>query len=484
MTGFFWSVLVGFNYFVLAYFTFVNVTYLLLTIVAFSGIRRYVRGLGAMDAAEVLKSAGAPPVTIMAPAYNEELSCVDMVRALLSLDYPDYDILLVDDGSRDGTLGCLRQAFDLEPAFRPAVSHLPHRPVRAIFRSRRHTNLWVIAKDNGGPADALNAGLNHCHTPLVCRVDADCVLEADALIRLVRPFVQDTSTVAAGAIVRVVNGCTVASGTVTDVRLPRGLLARFQVLEYLRSFYSTRIGWGLFGATLLVSGAFGVFRRSTLVAAGGFRATSIAEDMELTLRLHRHCREEGLPYRIIYLPEPVLWTEVPERLGDLGRQRDRWQRGLVDLLVQHRYMFLNPRYGRVGLTAYPYLVLVELLGPIIEFVGYFAFVALVLFADPSPLFIAGFLMLAFGMGACLSAATVALGELVFRRYQRRSDLHRLFGLSILEILGYRQILTFFRLRGTLGFLAGRTGWGDMERTGFSAPEREPELAGSGSTPRE
>ncbi|HUE96624.1 MAG TPA: glycosyltransferase, partial [Longimicrobiaceae bacterium] len=463
-----WSALEGYNYFLLGYFTFVNATYFVLTIGAYGGIRRYVRRLNAVDSAEVLQAAGAPPVTMIAPAHNEERSCVQMVRALLALDYPDHEIVLVDDGSTDDTLGRLLSAFEMEPAFRAATAELPHQPVRGVFQSRTHPNLWVVEKDNGGTADALNAAINLSHTPLVCRVDADCILEADALIRAVRPCLEDDSTVAVGGIVRVANGCRVEAGRIVDIRLPVSLLAQFQVIEYLRSFYAVRIGWAGIGATLLVSGAFGVFRRRTLVEAGGFRRSSITEDMELTLRLHRHCREARQPYRMVYIPDPVLWTEVPERLGDLGRQRDRWHRGLIDLLRQHRVMFFNPRYGRVGTLAYPYLLLVEALGPVIEFTGYFAFLLFVLFGDPSPMFILGFLLLVFGTGACLSAATVGLQELVFRRYHRGSDLLRLIGLSLLEVLGYRQILTYFRFRGTISYLLGRQGWGTIERKGFDS----------------
>ncbi|MEX2584168.1 MAG: glycosyltransferase [Gemmatimonadota bacterium] len=472
------AVIDGFNRFILVYFSFVTVVYFVMTAAAVRGIRRYVRRLGAVDSAEVLQAAGAPPITVIAPAFNEERSCVQMVQALLALDYPDHEIIVIDDGSTDETLDLLGMAFELEPAFRTVTADLPHAPVTATLQSRNHPNLWVLAKENGGTADALNAGINHCQTPLVCRVDADGVLEAEALVRGVRPFLEDASTVAVGGIVRVANGCTIEDGRVKEVRLPKSLLAEFQVLEYLRSFYSLRIGWAGFGSTLLISGAFGIFKRSTLVDAGGFLASSITEDMELTLRLHRHCRETRQAYEMAFIPDPLLWTEVPERLRDLGGQRNRWHRGLIDLLVKHRVMFLNPRYGTVGMFGFPYLVLVEALGPLIEFIGYFAFVALLVFGDPSPLYIAGFLLLVFGTGACLSAATVGLQELVFRRYHRRSDLIRLSALSVLEVLGHRQILTYFRFRGLVSYLSGREGWGTIERKGFEA-DRERPLAGAG-----
>jgi cellulose synthase/poly-beta-1,6-N-acetylglucosamine synthase-like glycosyltransferase len=468
MTELFWSLLHWFNYVVLAYFTFVNLTYGILTVVAIGGIRRYSRRFRITDSAEVLRSAGAPPITIIVPAHNEEKSCVETVRSMLSIEYPELEIIVVDDGSEDRTLDHLWEAFSLEWSFRAPTSELPHQPVTGTFRSRKHPNLWVIAKENGGPADALNAGLNLSHAPLVCRTDADSIMEFDSLTLMARPFLEDTSTVAAGGIVRVANGCRVESGRIVEAQLPRSLLARFQVLEYLRSFYAARTGWGVLGTTLVVSGACGLFRKSVLIEAGGFLQSSITEDMELTIRLHRHCLERGGPYRIAFLSDTVLWTEVPERLGDLGRQRDRWQRGLIDLMWRHRVMFLNPRYGRVGLAAFPYLLLVEVLGPLVEFVGYFAFLVLVLFGDPSPLFIAAYLLLVFGTGIALSIAALVLQERLFRRYRRPADLTRLFALSILEIAGQRQILTYFRFKGTLSFLLRRKDWGEMERKGFEA----------------
>lgn len=478
MTEILWSLVDGFNHFILGYFTFVTLVYFVMTVAAVRGIRRYVRQLGAIDSAEVLQAAGAPPITVIAPAFNEELLCVQIVQALLALDYPDHEIIIIDDGSTDRTVDRLGAAFELAPAFRSVTAELPHEPVTAIYQSRKHPNLWVLAKENGGAADALNAGINYCQTPLVCRVDADGVLEPDALVRAVRPFLEDASTIAVGGIVRVANGCVIEGGRVTEIRLPKNLLAQFQALEYLRSFYSVRIGWAGFGTTLLISGAFGVFHRSVLVEAGGFLSGSITEDMELTMRLHRHCRETRRTYRMAFIPDPLLWTEVPERLADLGGQRDRWHRGLLDLLVRNRVMFLNPRYGTIGMLGVPYLVLVEALGPLIEFIGYFVFAALILFGDPSPLFIGGFLLLVFGTGACLSAATVGLQELVFRRYHRRSDLIRLSALSVLEVLGHRQILTYFRFRGLISYLRGAEGWGTIERKGFDSGSRAA-VAGEG-----
>jgi cellulose synthase/poly-beta-1,6-N-acetylglucosamine synthase-like glycosyltransferase len=321
---------------VVAYFVLLNVSYLATTVLAYFSLRRYSRRLKAVDIEELIGMAGAPPITLIAPAYNEEATCVEATRALLTLRYPAFDVIVVNDGSRDRTVEVMIEAFDLKPAWRVPTAELASAPVRAVYRSDRHQNLWLIDKDNGGKADALNVGLNYCRTPVFCAMDADTLLEPDALIRVVRPFFENRTTVAAGGIIRIVNGSTVRLGRVDDVRLPGNLLARIQVLEYLRAFLAGRMGWSALDAMLIISGAFGLFRRETVVEAGGFATDTVGEDMELVVRLHRHCRERGIPYDIKFVPDPVAWTECPESLSVLGRQRDRWQRGLAQSLMRHR----------------------------------------------------------------------------------------------------------------------------------------------------
>jgi cellulose synthase/poly-beta-1,6-N-acetylglucosamine synthase-like glycosyltransferase len=325
----FWSVLLAYNYVVIAYFALLHTVYLGTSFFAFGALRRYALRLKSIDLTDLITSAWAPPITLIAPAYNEEATCVESVRSLLTLEYPEFEILVVNDGSSDRTLERLIEAFHLTEGPRVPTADLEGEEVRTVLRSRRHPNLWVIDKKNGGKADALNVGLNFCQTPLFCAMDADSLIEPQALIRIVRPFLEDATTVAAGGVLRIANGCRVSEGRVVDVRLPRSLLARLQVLEYLRAFLVARMGWDALNATLVISGAFGIFRRDTVTDAGGYRTDTVGEDMELVVRLHRHCREKGIPYRIYFVPDPVAWTECPESLATLSRQRDRWQRGLA-----------------------------------------------------------------------------------------------------------------------------------------------------------
>jgi len=471
MEEFFWGglriTLWSLNGLILAYFLLLNSSYLVTTLIAFRSLRRYMARLRSMDSGELIASMGAPPITLLAPAYNEEATCVEAVRSLLALNYPEFEIIVVNDGSRDGTVARLIEAFEMYPAPRMFTSDLPTAAIRETYVSRWHSNLWLVDKENGGKADALNAGLLFCRTPLFCAMDADSLLERDALTRIVRPFLEDRRTVAAGGIVRVANGCTVESGVVTDVRLPRNLLAALQVLEYLRSFLAGRMGWNELGGTLIISGAFGIFRRSAVVNVGGFATDTVGEDMELVVRLHRHFLENRIPYRITFLPDPVAWTEAPESVRVLARQRDRWQRGLAETLTRHRTMLLNRRYGRVGGWAYPHFYFLEMWGPILEVVGYVLF-ALTLALGWAPIpYVVAFLLVAVVGGLALSLTAVGLEELTFRRYPRTSDLLRLFGLAILESFGYRQLNAFWRVRGMVGFLRKRQGWGEMTRKGFT-----------------
>ena len=454
------------NVLVLSYFLILNTVYLATSTFAFRALRKYVRRVKAMNFEKFITSAVAPPITLIVPAYNEEATCIESTRSLLTLNYPDYEILLINDGSKDETERCLTSVFEMVPVARLPTASLPAGTVRKVLRSQRYQNLWLIDKENGGKADALNAGLNYTRTPLYAAMDADSVLERDALNRIVSPFLEDATTIAVGGIIRIANGCTIRSGIVESVRLPKKLLAQFQVLEYLRAFLAGRMGWNAIKATLIISGALGLFRRSVVVAAGGYATDTVGEDMELIVRLHHHCLKNKIPYRILYVPDPIAWTECPETLESLGRQRDRWQRGLVDSIWRHRQMLFNPRYGIIGLVAYPYFFFLEMMGPVIEFFGYAAFAVALALGLYSVYFIVAFFMVAFILGIVLSIAAVGLEELSLRRYRNLSDLIRLFLLAIAENFGYRQLSTFWRVKGVISSLRHVKGWGAMKRKGF------------------
>jgi cellulose synthase/poly-beta-1,6-N-acetylglucosamine synthase-like glycosyltransferase len=355
----------------------------------------------------------------------------------------------------------------LEPAARVDPRYIETAHVREVYRSRRNGALTVVDKENGGKADALNAALNFAENPLVCAVDADAILEPDALLRVVKPFLDDPADVAAvGGIIRIANGCTIEDGRVVDIRLPRSHLVGLQVMEYLRAYLIGRTGWSEVNGLLIISGAFGLFRRDAVLAAGGYDTTTVGEDAELVVRLHRRYQEAGRPYRIAFVPDPVCWTEAPESLRVLGRQRRRWQRGLWQTLSRHRRMAFDPRYGVPGTLAYPYQLLFEAFGPLVEAFGYVTLLVSVLLGLLDVEFAVLFLTIAVLYGWLVSSASVLLEEVAFRRYRTWSDIARLLAYALFENAGYRQLHTWWRLTGIVDVFRGGVSWGDMERRGL------------------
>ena len=452
---------------VLIYFVSLNTLYLVFTVVAFFRLRSHRRRWTPHELGTVMRSPATPGISLIAPAHNEEATIGESIRSLLLLNYPAFEIVVVNDGSKDRTVAVAAEAFDLVRAPVSYAQPLSTKPVRGVYRSLTTQDLVLIDKENGGKADAINAGINAARYPLVCVMDADSLLEEHALMRAVLPFIEDPSTVAAGGIIRVANGCRIENGRVTDVRLPRNALAAFQVVEYLRAFLAGRVAHSAFNGLLIISGAFGLFRRDLVVEAGGLRHDTIGEDMEMVVRLHRLCRDRGRPYRIVFQPDPVCWTEAPEEASVLARQRNRWQRGTLQVLNYHRAMIGNRRYGAVGLFSMPYYLVFEALGPIVEFLGYVVTVVAVALGLLDIVFAELLFVAAVLYGALISLSAVLLEEMSFRRYPRVRDLLLLCAYGILENFGYRQMTTWWRLKGIIDYFRGRQGWGAMTRKGFS-----------------
>lgn len=459
----------------LAYFALLNTIYLVFTGLAWRSLTAHLRLRGHSAVDETFASPLTPPISILLPAYNEEAGVVESVTSLLNLRYPEFEIVVVNDGSKDGTVARLEEAFDLVPVRKALRQEIATAPVRAAYVSRRVRNLWVIDKENGGKADALNAGVNAARYPFVCAIDADAVLEEEALLRVAKPMLDDPElVVATGGIVRIANGCVIDRGRVLEVNLPQSRLATVQVVEYFRAFLIGRIGWSRLNALLIISGAFGLFRRSLVEEVGGYSTDTVGEDVELVVRLHRHLRERDEEYRIEFVPDPVCWTEAPETLRVLSRQRRRWHRGLGETLWRHRRLTLNPRYGHLGVQAVPYFLLFEFLGPVLELLGPPAIVlwwSLGLLSLP---FLLGFLAVAFLLGILLSIAALALEEFSFRRHRRNREVARLIGFAIVENLGYRQLVAFWRFLAFFDLARRKEGWGEMTRKGFrTAPPEAP-----------
>ncbi len=466
MTAWVHDVVVGWTDVMLVYLLVQNAVYTLLLILGWRGISDYVRRRGMTDYGTVARSEMTMPISIVVPAYNEAPVIVETVRSLLASDFPQFEVVLVNDGSTDETLARLVQAFGLVAVDRVPRGLLGTRPVRTISVSAREPRLVVVDKQNGGKADAINAGLCYARYPLVCSVDSDTIIDDDALVRLVRPFQVHPETVACGGVVRIVNGSTVRGGRVVDVRTPKSLLVNMQIVEYLRAFLAGRVGWSRLGAIVVISGAFGLFRRDVVIAAGGYDPTTVGEDAELVVRLHRYCRDTGRPYRVVFVADPACWTEAPVSLRSLIRQRDRWQRGLMQTLVRHRGMIGRRRYGAVGLFALPYFVVFEALGPLFQLLGFVSVAVSFACGWLSVPVAAGLLGLSVAYGLVLSFGALIVEEHAFRRYARWRCLLRLCLAAVLENLGYRQLDLLVRVRAYWTFLRGSGHWGEMTRQGY------------------
>lgn len=456
-----------FNHLVLVYFLAVNGAYFLLLFVSVLAVSRHMRRLWVVDYTPVIRSEMTPPISVIVPAYNEQATIVESVRSLLALQYPRFEVLVVNDGSTDATLATLVEAFELRRTDRVFRRSLHTKPVGDIYRTATTADLLVLDKENGGKADALNAGINVCTYPLFCAVDADSILEEDALLRVVKPFLERAEeVVASSGTVRIANGCQVEKGRVVRADLPRRMLPLFQVVEYLRGFLCGRVGWAQAGMLVIISGAFGLFRKASVIASGGYRLGTVGEDMELVVRLHRWSREQRRKYRVDFVPDPVCWTEAPATLRSLGVQRRRWQRGLVETLLAHWRMLFNPRYGRVGLLALPFFLLFEMLGPVVEIMGYIAVPASYFLGLINANFLVVFFAAAVMLGVFLSIGAVLIEELSFRRYPELGDVLSLVLYSVIENFGYRQLTAVWRMWGLLDFARRRKAWGVVPRAGF------------------
>lgn len=450
------------------YFVIANGLYTFLFLVSSRTTFKHLQGLGAGGLKEILDFELAPSVSVLVPAYNEEASIVVSVRSLLKLEYGNYEVVVINDGSDDRTLHHLKAAFDLRPLTMSLINPLKSNPVRGCYISRKTDGprLIVVDKEKGGKADALNAGISYARGELYCVTDADSILERDALLRTVKPFLDRPDTVAVGGIVRLANGSRFEDGRPPELRLPTEHLVRFQVVEYLRAFLFGRSGYSELNALLIIAGAFGVLRRDVVLEIGGYRTDRVGEDMDLVVRVHKHLLETKRPYHITFVGDPICWTQAPHTYRDLARQRNRWYRGLVEVLWAHRNMCLNPRYGMVGMFAYPSYVLVEALGPLIEMGGYLSMALSLAFGWVDAEFALMFLAMAVVYGLFLSVGAVLLEDVTFRRYPRWQDAAILIFYAALENFGYRQLHVWWRLQGLWDLMRGRRQWGDLQRKGF------------------
>lgn len=500
--SFFQVVLIALDSVVVAYVT----TYFLLNlgfvVLSFFSIRRELQAEQVRPAARTLDERFLPLVTLLVPAYNEEVTIAESVRSLLRLTYPAYEIVICNDGSKDRTVQVLLKEFQFVRAEFEYDDHLGTAPIRAFYESRAPLppglrRLVLIDKENGGKADALNAAINVSRGEFVTSMDADSLLVPDALLLAARPIqAAPKEVVAVGVQVGLTNGSRIEGGRIVEARIPAAWIARFQIVEYMRSFAQGRTALTALNSVLILSGVFALMRRDLVIAIGGFLTKymrsrvgieycgagshTVCEDMEIVVRLHRYLLDKGLPGRIVALPFPTAWTEAPENYRDIGKQRSRWYRGLLEVLNYHRAMMFRRRFGRIGLFALPYQLVFEAMAPVLECLGYMLLVVSSLLGFLSLTAFLAFLAFATAVNLCLSTLAVLLciraerlhggsaEGLALFPYRRARDVLLLIAMGFVSSFGYRQYLAIWQLRGLWDFLKGKKGWDKFARQGFSA----------------
>ncbi|WP_461207352.1 glycosyltransferase family 2 protein [Clostridium sp. DL1XJH146] len=466
--------IVDFNYYLIYYSFAINLIYFGLLILSFRGVSTQIKNWKLKKRGFLFKEKMLPTISIIAPAFNEEATIIESINSLLNLVYPDYELIVVNDGSKDKTLNTLIDYFNLEKQDYIIDYKINTRPIRGVYKNKSYPKLVVIDKENGGKADSLNTGINISAKEYFCGIDADSLLESDALLKIASLVLDDSKeAVALGGNIFPINGCTVDKGYISTINIPKKPIARFQMIEYIRAFMAGRIGWAKINSLLIISGAFGVFKKDRVIEIGGYltssgkyRKDTVGEDMELVVRLSRHMREKKLKYRIDYSFNANCWTEVPEEYKSLRSQRNRWHRGLIDILTFHKKMILNPRYGRAGMVSMPYFFIFEMMGPLVEVQGYL----MVLLAGIFGLLNIKIALLLFLstvlQGIFISMSSLFIGERELS-YISLKELVILVFYSIIENFGFRQIVSLWRFFGYISSLKGNGSWGKIERKGFA-----------------
>ena len=457
-----------FGSFITIYMFVVIAFYSILMLISAVQLRKEYKLDGDESYEEYIHGVYVKPISILVPAYNEEAGIIPSVRSLISIQYPSFEVIVINDGSKDSTLEKMIEHYEMFPIQKVVRTQIPSNRIKAVYQSRILPNLYLIDKENGGKADALNAGLNVSSYPYFCSLDGDSILERDAFVKVMKPILESNGDViASGGSIRIANGCNIQNGNILKVGLSEKPLVIMQTIEYLRAFLMGRIGLSRHNLLLIVSGAFGVFSKSWVMEAGGYKKNTVGEDMELVVRLHRLIKEKKLKKKIVYIPEPVCWTEVPEEMTYLRRQRRRWHQGLFESLWSHKKMLLNPKYGNLGFISLPYFWIVEFFGPIVECLGYLYVLLALFFGGIYMEFAILIFLLTCLYGSIFSMAAVLLEEWSLRKYPKVSDIMKLFFYSLTETLWYRPLTVFWRMEGIWNLLRGNHSWGEMKRKGVS-----------------
>jgi cellulose synthase/poly-beta-1,6-N-acetylglucosamine synthase-like glycosyltransferase len=459
-----------FNYTILIFAVSVMLSYLILAFISARALKTYLKENRFVNYKALLTLSDAPSVSLIAPAYNEGRTIRENVNSLLSINYTNFNVIVINDGSKDDSMEVLTEAFSLVPSSLKYHPEIPTKEVRGIYVSSNPSfaKLLVVDKENGGKADALNAGINISENPYIVCIDVDCIMDKDVLLKLSKPFLEKSEKriIATGGVVRIANSCVVKSGKLISVKAPENMLARIQVLEYLRAFILGRMAWAKMDGLLLISGAFGMFDREIAKACGGYNTKTVGEDMELVVRMRRYMIEKKEPHTVQFIPDPLCWTEAPEDYKILIKQRSRWTRGTYETLLLHRKICLNPKYGLLGMLSYPYWAIFEYWAPIIEFFG---LLLTGLFVGLGLLNWKFFLLLVFFVyifAILFSMMALYAEESTYKRYDSFKDLRMLVIAALIEPFFFHPIVVFAALKGNWQKIKGQGGWGEMTRKGF------------------
>lgn len=455
---------------VFLYSSFVMLSYMVLAVTSIREARKYKKSNRFSDYKSILNSPFAPSVSLIAPAYNEGATIIENVKSLMSIYYAHFEVLIVNDGSRDDTLDKLIEEYDLEKVDFSVDYKIETKNVRGVYKSKKPSlsALTVVDKENGGKADALNVGVNISSFDYIVCIDVDCVLEQDSILKLMKPFLTnaDERVIATGGVIRVANSCEIKDGKLVDVKVPKNWIARIQVLEYFRAFLLGRIAWNKIDGLLLISGALGVFDKEIAIKAGGYNHNTVGEDMELVVRMRKYMSDRNLPYRVEFIPDPLCWTEVPEDFNILGRQRNRWTRGTIETLLMHKDMFLKKKYGVIGMVSMPYWFIFEWLAPLVEASGLLLFLVLAVLGGVNWPFALGLILLVYIFAFCFSVLALLIEELTYHQYRNKMDVFRFLLVALFEPLLYHPFMVYSALRGNLDYINGKSSWGEMTRKGF------------------
>lgn len=456
---------------ILGYAILIMSSYLVLAYLSTKELREYLKKNSFVDYNVLLTSEFAPKLSLIAPAYNEGFTIEENVKSLLSLNYNNYDVIVVNDGSKDNSMEILIKTYDLFLTDINIHPKIKTKKIKGVYTSKNAAfkKLIVVDKENGGKADALNVGLNFAQHPYVVCIDVDCILDKDSLLKLAKPFLESHGKriIATGGVVRIANQCVIKNGRLVEINIPDLLLPRIQVLEYLRAFLLGRMAWGRLDGLLLISGAFGAFDKEIAILAGGYSTKTVGEDMELVVRMRRYMLENKIPYSISYIPDPLCWTEAPEDFKIFKKQRSRWMRGTIETLSLHKKMFLNPKYKILGMLSVPYWTLFEFMAPAIEFIG---IVITILF------FVCGlihwhffFLLLIFVYFFAVLFSVIALysEERTYHKYPKQADFFKLLLTAFIEPVYFHPLAVYAAIIGYKEKIMGTKGWGEMTRKGFT-----------------